>query len=165
MYIRVAISCTYAVGVQGVAALLAVVERTDRSAFNPTHIMLQKTRSARAQKQGTKAEHGTPTAVHAAHVLSALRREVCAVHKADGVGLTAAQVMRLVRVACTKCEDVIAELKAALQEHEVARVQVGTAVSFGGFCSRFLWVCRFLAVSCESVFARSGVGSGTRRNG
>ncbi|EFJ39971.1 hypothetical protein VOLCADRAFT_108396 [Volvox carteri f. nagariensis] len=50
-------------------------------------------------------------------------REVCCVHKADGIGLTPDQFMRCVRLAGDKAEQLVADLKAALEQHEVARVQ------------------------------------------
>ncbi|GIL92483.1 hypothetical protein Vretimale_19344 [Volvox reticuliferus] len=50
-------------------------------------------------------------------------REVCCVHKADGIGLTPEQFMRCVRLAADKTELLTKELKAALEQHEVARVQ------------------------------------------
>ncbi len=50
-------------------------------------------------------------------------KEVCAVHKAGGVGLNSSQLFRCVRLASAKAEEQVAVLKAALQQHEVARVQ------------------------------------------
>ncbi|GIL51695.1 hypothetical protein Vafri_7633, partial [Volvox africanus] len=50
-------------------------------------------------------------------------REVCCVHKADGIGLTPEQFERCVRLAADKVELLTKELKAALEQHEVARVQ------------------------------------------
>lgn len=45
-------------------------------------------------------------------------------HKADGVGLSVEQLLRCIRLAGTKADEVVGALKAALQQHEVARVQV-----------------------------------------
>ncbi|GLC35680.1 hypothetical protein PLESTB_000483100 [Pleodorina starrii] len=50
-------------------------------------------------------------------------REVCCVHKADGIGLTPEQFMRCVRLAGDRAEALVGDLKAALEQHEVARVQ------------------------------------------
>ncbi|GLI69262.1 hypothetical protein VaNZ11_013844, partial [Volvox africanus] len=50
-------------------------------------------------------------------------REVCCVHKANGIGLTPEQFTRCVRLAADKAELLTKELKAALEQHEVARVQ------------------------------------------
>ncbi|GFR41126.1 hypothetical protein Agub_g1774 [Astrephomene gubernaculifera] len=49
--------------------------------------------------------------------------EVCCVHKADGIGLSTQQFMRCVRLAGERAKEVVAALKAALEQHEVARVQ------------------------------------------
>ncbi|GAX79778.1 hypothetical protein CEUSTIGMA_g7218.t1 [Chlamydomonas eustigma] len=50
-------------------------------------------------------------------------REVCAVHKAGGVGLSSSQLFRCVRLASARADEVVALLKSALDQHEVARVQ------------------------------------------
>jgi exosome complex RNA-binding protein Rrp42 (RNase PH superfamily) len=48
--------------------------------------------------------------------------ELCAVHKAHGVGLSPAQTLRCVRVAAAKAKELAATLRQALDAHEVARV-------------------------------------------
>ncbi len=53
-------------------------------------------------------------------------------HKADGIGLTPQQLMRVVRLAGEKAAEAVAGLKAALEQHEVARVQVGLRVGEKG---------------------------------
>ncbi|MEW5303070.1 MAG: hypothetical protein WDW36_005798 [Sanguina aurantia] len=50
-------------------------------------------------------------------------REVCAVHKAEGVGLTTPQFMRCLRLAGAAADKLVTGLKSALEKHEVARVQ------------------------------------------
>ncbi|KXZ41639.1 hypothetical protein GPECTOR_348g98 [Gonium pectorale] len=64
-------------------------------------------------------------------------REVCCVHKADGVGLTTEQFGRCVRMAGERAVALVADLKKALEAHEVARVQArvrrhGAPVGPGG---------------------------------
>ena len=48
--------------------------------------------------------------------------ELCAAQKAHGVGITPAQVMQCMRIAATKVKDLTAQLRKALEAHEVARV-------------------------------------------
>ncbi|GAB4822397.1 hypothetical protein N2152v2_009443 [Parachlorella kessleri] len=52
-----------------------------------------------------------------------LHGELCAVQKAKGVGLPASEIMRCIRVAGQKVEDLTNKLKKALEAHAVARVQ------------------------------------------
>eukprot|EP00798_Chlamydomonas_sp_ICE-L_P023908 gene23908-9476_t len=59
----------------------------------------------------------------ATHIMVNPNKEVCAVHKAGGVGLSNSQFLRCVRLACTKVEELVSQLKKALEQHEVARVQ------------------------------------------
>ncbi|KAG1674614.1 hypothetical protein FOA52_001863 [Chlamydomonas sp. UWO 241] len=49
--------------------------------------------------------------------------EVCAVHKAGGVGVSSSQLFRCVRLAATKAHELVAQLKSALEAHSVARVR------------------------------------------
>lgn len=49
--------------------------------------------------------------------------EVCCVHKADGIGLTTQQFLRALRLAAGQGKELVASLKAALEQHQVARVQ------------------------------------------
>jgi exosome complex RNA-binding protein Rrp42 (RNase PH superfamily) len=49
-------------------------------------------------------------------------KEVCAVHKAGGVGVVSGQIMRCIRLAFEKVEVIIGALKAALETHAVKRV-------------------------------------------
>ncbi|KAF5842080.1 ribosomal protein S5 domain 2-type protein [Dunaliella salina] len=53
-----------------------------------------------------------------ATVMVNTNKEVCAVHKAEGIGLNSTQFMRLVRIASAKADDLVAILKASLQAHE-----------------------------------------------
>jgi hypothetical protein len=48
--------------------------------------------------------------------------ELCAAQKADGVGLDRDQLMRCVRLAAGRAEDLAQALKAALKAHDAARV-------------------------------------------
>ncbi|KAG7666787.1 hypothetical protein Ndes2437A_g08482 [Nannochloris sp. 'desiccata'] len=48
--------------------------------------------------------------------------ELCAAQKAHGVGIQPAQVMQCTRIAATKVKDLTAQLRTALEAHEVARV-------------------------------------------
>jgi hypothetical protein len=51
-------------------------------------------------------------------------RQVCCVHKADGIGLTPAQLHTCVGLATQKAAELRSALQAALAAHETARVQV-----------------------------------------
>jgi len=48
--------------------------------------------------------------------------EICALQKADGIGLTASQVMRCVRIAIQRMSEHVGLMKKALEVHGVARV-------------------------------------------
>ncbi len=65
--------------------------------------------------------------------------ELCAAQKAHGVGILPAQVMQCTRIAATKVKDLTAQLRTALEQHEVARVaarvrrhQAGGGAAAGG---------------------------------
>lgn len=49
-------------------------------------------------------------------------KEVCAVHKLDGVPLPASMILRCVRIAASQVEELTSGLRAALDAHEVARI-------------------------------------------
>ena len=49
-------------------------------------------------------------------------KEVCAVHKAGGIGVLSGQMMRCTRLAFEKVEVMVTALKAALEQHGVKRV-------------------------------------------
>ncbi|KAG2500081.1 hypothetical protein HYH03_002358 [Edaphochlamys debaryana] len=59
-------------------------------------------------------------------------REVCCVHKADGIGLTTPQFAGCLGLAADRAQAVVAELKGALAAHEVARVQARVRRQGGG---------------------------------
>lgn len=58
--------------------------------------------------------------------------ELCAAQKAHGVGITPAQILQCMRIAATKAKDLTAQLRKALEAHEVARVAARVRRHQGG---------------------------------
>lgn len=63
------------------------------------------------------AQSGRLTVVVNAH------KEVCAVQKLDGVPLPSSMMLRCIRIAASKVEELTQKLREALDAHEVARIQ------------------------------------------